>query len=109
MRSLLKIGLTLVILLGAVIWVVGEMRGLRRSAEYRLAREELRAEFLARAPWGGGTPGPERHRAEARALFRWHHEGLQAPDPRSPGQATAPAACLRDPATRHREARPGAP
>lgn len=109
MRSLLKIGLTLVILLGAVIWVVGEMRGLRRSAEYRLAREELRAEFLARAPWVWGIPDPERYREEARALFRWYHEGLQALDRRFPGQATAPDAYLRDLEARHREGRLGEP
>jgi len=105
MRSLLKIGLTLAILLGAVLWVVGEMRTLRQSAAYRLAREELRAEFLARAPWVWGLQDAERYREEARALFRWYLEGLQALARRFPGQAAAPDAYLRDLEARHRDGR----
>lgn len=84
MRSLLKIGLTLVILLGAVIWVVRAFDAQKTRNAYRLAREELRSEFLASAPWVFGLEDPDLYRREIRGLLRWYLQRVEELDKRFP-------------------------
>lgn len=84
MRSFLKIGLTLAIFLAAIVWVVRTFDTQKESHAYRLAREELRAEFLARAPWVFGLEDPALYRQELRGLFRWYHAQVEDLDRRFP-------------------------
>lgn len=77
MRSFLKVGVTLVIFLGAILWVVRNFDAQKESHAYELAREELRSEFLARAPWVFGIEDPSIYRQEVRGLFRWYHQRVE--------------------------------
>ena len=77
MRSFLKVGVTLVIFLGAILWVVRNFDAQKESHAYELAREELRSEFLARAPWVFGIEDPSIYPQEVRGLFRWYHQRVE--------------------------------
>lgn len=84
MRSFLKVGLTLAIFLGAILWVVRTFDAQRESHAYRLAREELRSEFLARAPWVFGLEDPSLYGREVRGLFDWYQQRAAALEARFP-------------------------
>lgn len=96
MRSFVKIGLTFVIVLGAVLWVVRTFDAQKERHAYGLARQELRAEFLARAPWVLGLEDPDLYRRELRGLFRWYHGQVEDLDRRFPSLSPARDAYLKD-------------
>lgn len=109
MRSFLKIGLTLAIFLAAVVWVMGEFDSQKETAAYRLAREALRAEFLARAPWVWGIEDPAVYQQEVRGLFRWYADQVRSLGERFPSLVSPADAYLRELEARHREGRLGEP
>lgn len=96
MRSFLKIGLTLAIFLAAIVWVVRTFDAQKESHAYLLARENLRAEFLARAPWVFGIEDPALYRQEAQGLFRWYHGQVEELARRFPELHPSSDAYLQD-------------
>lgn len=96
MRSFLKVGLTLIISLGAIVWVVRTFDAQRENHAYHLAREELRSEFLARAPWVFGLEDPSLYRQEVRGLFRWYTKRLKGLEERFPSLLPAPDSYLAE-------------
>lgn len=96
MRSLIQMGLVAALLLGVLAWTVSKQGAARKELEYHLARAELRAEFLQRAPWVWSLEDPARYTQESRGLFTWYVEQARKLRARFPDRPDDDAAFLEE-------------
>jgi hypothetical protein len=90
MRSLIKMGLVAALFLGVLAWAMAQHRTTKRDLEHRLARQELRSEFLQRAPWVFSLSEPAAYVQEARGLFSWYAKEVEALHRRHPAPHPTP-------------------
>lgn len=76
MSSLLRIVVSAVLVIGVVVYAKNKYNATIEEHEYRLAKEQLRAEFLERAPFVWSISDPDRYREESRSLFNWYYGEL---------------------------------
>lgn len=78
MRSLIKMGLVAALFLAVLAWAMTQHRATKQDLEHRLALQELRSEFLQRAPWVLSLPDRSTYVEEARGLFTWYAKEVEA-------------------------------
>lgn len=76
MSQLLKIVIGAVAVIAIAITAIGKYNDTREEYQYRLAKQELRSEFLERSAAVRSIADSERYDAESRALFKWYFAEL---------------------------------
>lgn len=96
MSQLAKIVLTSVGVIVIAFIAINKYDSMQEQYEYRLAKEQVRAEFLERSAAVRAVPDANRYDEEARGLFKWYFAELTKVYNRFPKQKGAEEAYLRD-------------
>jgi hypothetical protein len=100
MNPLLKIVNGAVAVIALVIVGMNAYRATRTDYEHRLAREELRAQYLERSALVRALPDPATYSDEATELFRWYFAGWNQIQERFPSHGGGEVKYLDDLAER---------
>jgi len=96
MSQLLKIFVPAIAIVVLAFYLVGEYNDTRETHAYELAKAELRAEYLERAPVVWSIADADRYDTESRALIKWYFGELGKIYNRFPGHRVAEDRYLQD-------------
>jgi len=96
MSQLAKIVLTSVAVIVVAFVAINKYDSMQEQYEYRLAKEQVRSEFLERSAAVRSVADADRYHDEARGLFKWYFAELTKVYNRFPKQKGAETAYLRD-------------